>query len=260
MSSRAVAVFLAAFAAADCARTAETPLPADGGAPGKAFRDYYAAAAAKDRRAMFRLTTVPAYFEAVSRLDQDATAGEIAISGTQKGDVALLEIVISRKDGPSTHSSKSPGVPMRLDHGQWKLATGSERPGPLPVVSFESAETVRKMGAIASRLEQYREADGSYPNAADVPALLKLLPAAPEEGLESDAWGRPLSYRLHQRGYFLTSLGADGTLDAGIYDGEGTPKDLGPVATKDPAADIILRALSMPCRYPEGTFQIQGPD
>lgn len=85
--------------------------------------------------------------------------------------------------------------------------------------TIRAGQTAKRMQAIGEGLEAYAHEHATYPEAADVAALVRILEPLSDTKLESrDAWGHPFVYRtLCEDGlcytYRLISPGSDGVAD-----------------------------------------------
>jgi hypothetical protein len=237
---------------------AAAPGPEDGGAPGKAYREYFDALGKRDWKTLYRVTTPIVYqhitqaelAEVPSPLPPNA---RLILSGSAEGDTAVLRVELRIEDTDGARSDTNE-APMRLQGGQWKVSRGeTDDGGSLPALAFEPAETVRRMRELASALEFFRFKHDAYPkDAAAFPASLSPMPLPQIPG--ADAWGTPFAYRVDPtlRGYLLISFGADGKPDAGVYDAAGILKSFEPATTTDPKADIIVRSGFVFLHAPRG--------
>jgi hypothetical protein len=129
---RYTATFQAPIAARPAPGTLATlagkPLPADGGAPGKAYRDYVAALAAGDEAKLARSVNAEhaaqmkdPEFKKMLKMIQDLEPKNIHfVRGAIDGSKATLQV--TGKDGTETQNGT---VDMVLEGGTWKLAKES---------------------------------------------------------------------------------------------------------------------------------------
>ena len=248
----------AVIVAALFAGLAAAPGPEGGGAPEKAYREYFDALGKRDWKTLYRFTT-PAVFQRLSQADLAEFPSplppntQLIVSGSPQGETAVLKIQVKTVDADGSRSSTI-STPMRLVGGQWKVSHGeSDDGGHDRVLAFEIAETVRRMRELAGALEGYRGKHDVYPkDAAALATSLspKPLPVFPR----TDAWGKPFVYRVDPsgQGYLLISFGADGKEDVGIYNANGVPKKMERETTTDPNADVVVGYGYMFLRAPQG--------
>jgi hypothetical protein len=233
-------------------------LPAGGGEPGKVYRDFMAATEARDWRTLHRVTTnkmfalLPEMLGGPTEpLPRDV---EILVRGQQDGDRAEIEVELQRRQGSTTTSSTSRALLLRHG-GVWRVAS-SETEEPVPPLSFEAAETMRRMRELGGALDARRfMGTGPFPRTGTAKEVAALV--APADGPPlptTDAWDNPFAYRYVTADdvYVLVSHGQGGAPEATLYDASGIPKPAAAGATTDPKADLIMASFRRFVRYPQG--------
>jgi hypothetical protein len=231
-------------------------LPLDGGEPGRAYREFLEAAAARDWRALHGVMTARGFGQLTQeRLGgfSDPTGAEVVVRGQQDGPRAELEVELRNQVSPDFTRSTTGAALLVLEGGRWRVAIDEGDPGSAPL-AFETAETVRRLREMAGFLEGMLM-EGRLPATVSGKQLASAVAIPGFQPYDADGWGRPLVYRKHESGhaFVLISPGGDGTEDAGRYDAGGMPKPAAVEETEEPGADVVVASPGpMFLRYPKG--------